>query len=68
VYFQPFTEKPTALLSFSNVNEGRKKIKIMQRQKKNIMTSKAIIDMVLKKSVGVTETQVAHTIAQNATN
>jgi hypothetical protein len=45
-------EKPTALLSFSNVKERRKKIKIIQRLKKkeiNKITSKAITDMVLKK-------------------
>jgi hypothetical protein len=44
-----YVEKPTALLSFLNMNEWRKKRKLMQKLKKiNIMASKASTDMVPK--------------------
>jgi hypothetical protein len=42
-------KKPTVLLSFSNVNEQRKKREMQTLLKINIMVSKAILDMLLKK-------------------
>jgi hypothetical protein len=46
-------EKPTALLLFTNVNEQRTKRKTMKKLKKNIMTSKPIIDMELTKNESI---------------
>jgi hypothetical protein len=42
-------KKPTVLLSFSNVNEQRKKREMQTLLKINIMVSKAILDMLLKR-------------------